>query len=56
MHILELNSDEIDYVAGGPFFVAFWAAFKAAKVSATIAAASFGVGGAAAIAALDNDD
>ena len=56
MQIVELTANEVEHVAGGPFFLGFVAGFKAAKVGITVAAAAFGVGGAAAIAALDNEE
>ncbi|WP_432815789.1 hypothetical protein [Sphingorhabdus sp.] len=56
MQIVDLTNVEIENVAGGPFFLGFIAGFKAAKVGVTLAAAAFGVGGASAIAALENDD
>lgn len=57
MQIVEMTNIEIDAVAGGPLpaiVVGFIAGFKAAKVGVTVAAAAFGVGGASAIAALQN--
>lgn len=54
----ELNSKEIDSVSGNALplaLIAFGVAFKKASISGGVAAASFGVGGAAAIAALTND-
>lgn len=58
MNVRELSIEEVDAVAGGPgpLLAAFWIAAKGAKLSATMKAAAFGVGGAAAVSALDNDN
>lgn len=54
--ITPLTGSEIDHVAGGPIWGAFWAGYKAYKLGVTLKAAAFGAGAVAAVEAHNNNE